>query len=115
LSLQARYPQLVEPRGELITELPQGYDDLEDEDEKVRIRKQVEKTLVLWHYETETKTTNPILHDIMNMIMNMQHSRTRRETVDFSANTWDGDILPFRQCLIRIARYIGPNPCHIRS
>jgi hypothetical protein len=106
LFLQARHPRLVEPNGELITEVPQGYDDLEDEDEKLRIRNQVEKTLVLWHYETETETTNPLLHGIMKM----EHGRTRLETLAFSANTWDGDILPFRQCLIRIARCVGLNP-----
>jgi hypothetical protein len=106
LFLQARHPRLVEFKGELITEVPQGYDDLEDEDEKLRIRTQVEKTLVLWHYETETETTNPLLHGIMKM----EHGRTRLETLAFSANTWDGDILPFRQCLIRIARCVGLKP-----
>jgi len=86
--------------------LPERYHALEDEDEKARVRTQVEKSMVLWTYESETKNTNPILHDILHM----RQGRTRRDTVDFSANTWDGDIIPFRQCLIRIARYVGPNP-----
>lgn len=86
--------------------LPESYDALEDEDEKLRIRTQVEKSVVLWTYETETKNTNPILHDVLHIVQ----GRTRRDTVDFSANTWDGDIIPFRQCLIRIARCVGPLP-----
>lgn len=83
--------------------LPESYDTLED-DEKSRVRTQVEKSIVLWTYETETKNMNPLLHDILHIVQ----GRTRRDSVDFSANTWDGDIIPFRQCLIRIARYVGP-------
>lgn len=85
--------------------LPESYDALEDGDEKNRIRIQVEKSIVLWTYETETKNTNSILYDILHI----NQGRTRRDTVDFSDNTWDGDIIPFRQCLIRIARYVWPN------
>lgn len=106
LFLQARHPRLVDYNGELMLKLPERYHALEDEDEKARVRTQVEKSMVLWTYESETKNTNPILHDILHM----RQGRTRRDTVDFSANTWDGDIIPFRQCLIRIARYVGPNP-----
>jgi hypothetical protein len=91
--------------------LPESYDTLEDEDEKMRVRTQVEKSIVLWTYETETKTTNPILHNVLHI----NQGRTRRDTIDFSANTWDGDIIPFRQCLIRIARYVWPNTHHLKS
>lgn len=85
--------------------LPEIYDALEDGDEKMRIRNQVEKSIVLWTYENETKNTNPILHNILHV----NQGRTMRDTVDFSADTWDGDIIPFRQCLIRIARYVWLN------
>ncbi|KAH7406540.1 kinase-like domain-containing protein [Phaeosphaeria sp. MPI-PUGE-AT-0046c] len=101
LFLQARHPRLVDCNGELMMRLPESYDALEDEDEKLRVRKQVEKSVVLWTYETETKNTNPLLHEILHIVQ----GRTRRDTVDFSVNTWDGDIIPFRQCLIRIARH----------
>lgn len=88
--------------------LPESYDALEDEEEKERIRIQVEKSIAQWTYENETRNTNPILHDILHM----NYGRTRRDTVEFSANTWDGDIIPFRQCLIRIARYVWLNIHH---
>ncbi|KAH9217470.1 kinase-like domain-containing protein [Leptodontidium sp. 2 PMI_412] len=101
LFLQARHPRLVDYNGELMVRLPESYDALEDGDEKNRIRIQVEKSIVLWTYETETKNTNSILYDILHI----NQGRTRRDTVDFSDNTWDGDIIPFRQCLIRIARH----------
>jgi hypothetical protein len=87
-----------------VLKLPESYDTLEDEDEKARIRTQVEKSIILWTYETETKETNPILFETMHIAQ----GRTRGQTVDFAANTWDGDILPFRQCLIRVARYVDP-------
>jgi hypothetical protein len=105
LSLQARHPRPVDYNGELMLKLPQNYNDLEDE-EKMRVRTQVEKSLVLWTYETETKNKNSVLHDMLQI----SQARTKRDTVDFSANTWDGDIVPFRQCLIRIARYVGMIP-----
>ncbi|KAH3976280.1 hypothetical protein HBH52_118710 [Parastagonospora nodorum] len=101
LFLQARHPRLVDYNGEVMTRLPESYDALEDEEEKLRVRTQVEKSIVLWTYEIETKKTNPILHDILHIVQ----GRAKRDTVDFSANTWDGDIIPFRQCLIRIARH----------
>ncbi|TVY39560.1 Altered inheritance of mitochondria protein, mitochondrial [Lachnellula subtilissima] len=86
---------------------------LEEGDEKARTRKQVEKSIILYTYETETDKNNPLLSEILRI----HHGRTRRETVQFAANTWDGDIIPFRQCLIRIERHwdeLGFNtPCPI--
>lgn len=80
--------------------LPQHYDTLVDKEEKARIRTQVEKSLVLWVYESETKTSNPALHELFHL----PQWRTRRHAVEFASNTWEGDIIPFRQCLIRIVR-----------
>jgi hypothetical protein len=89
--------------------LPESYDALQDEDKRKRIQTQVEKSIILWTYEMETKNTNPILYDILHL----NQGRTRRDTIDFSANTWDGDIIPFRQCLIRIARYAWLDACYL--
>jgi hypothetical protein len=102
LFLQARHTRLVDYNGELMLKLPEHYETVEHEDEKERIRTQVAKSIILWAYENETKRINPILQDILHIYQ----GRTRRETVDFASNTWDGDIIPFRQCLIRIARYV---------
>lgn len=70
--------------------LPESYEALEGE-EKLRVRTQVEKSLVLWTYETETKSTNSVFYDLSQV----EQARTRRDTVEFSVNTWDGDIIPF--------------------
>jgi len=80
--------------------LPEHYDALVDEEEKARIRAQVERSLALWVYESETKMSNPILHELFHL----PQWRTRRDMVEFASNMWEGDILPFRQCLIRIVR-----------
>ncbi|UPX16985.1 uncharacterized protein EKO05_0007364 [Ascochyta rabiei] len=100
LFLQAQHPRLVDYNGELMLKLPESYNALEEE-EKMRVRTQVKKSIVLWTYETETKNRNSVLYNIWHI----SQARTRRNTVDFSANTWDSDIIPFRQCLIRIARH----------
>lgn len=100
LFLQARHPRLVMFNGEIMLKLPKHYDALTDEQEKARLRTQVDKSLVRWVYESETETSHPILHEIFHL----PHWRTRRDTVKFASDTRDGDILPFRQCLIRIVR-----------
>ncbi|KAH0841198.1 phosphotransferase enzyme family protein [Fonsecaea pedrosoi] len=84
LLLQARHPRLVSRQGR-----------------KARIRSQVENSLVLWVYESQIKKRNPILHELSQL----PQWRTIRDTVEFASNTWEGDILPFRQRLIRIARH----------
>jgi hypothetical protein len=36
----------------------------------------------------------------------LPHGRTRKDAVVLSTNSWDDDILPFKRCLIRGARYV---------
>jgi hypothetical protein len=102
LFLQARHPRLVDYNGEVMLKIPEHHDAIEDEDERARIRAQVEKSILLWAYESDTKSTNTILHEILHILQ----GRTRRDTVEFATNTWDGDIIPFGQCLTRVVRYV---------
>lgn len=105
LFLQARHPRLVDYNGKVMLKLPDNYEVLEDPNEKARIRDQVERSIVLHMYEAGTAKVNPVLHEILHL----KHGRTRRETVDFAADTWDGSIIRFRECLIRIARFVYPS------
>ncbi|KAI1118707.1 kinase-like domain-containing protein [Nemania sp. NC0429] len=98
LFLQARHPRLVAFNGDMMLRLPPFYDTLEDQDEKSRISSQVEKSTLIWSYERYTKSINPTLHEVLHL----PHGRTRRELVHFAANTWETDIVPFRESLIRI-------------
>lgn len=100
LFFQAQYPRLVRYTGEVMLQLPESYEGLTDEAEKARLRSQVERSIIQWIYEDETRTQNPILHDVFKL----PQWRTICDTINYGVNTWEGDILPFRQCLIRIAR-----------
>ncbi|KNG49901.1 duf833 domain-containing protein [Stemphylium lycopersici] len=111
--LQARHPQLVRYSGEMMTDLPEDFETLTDKEEEARIWSQVEKTLVLLTYETHSKHLSALLEQI-ERVPQMQN---RRDTVDMSGSTWEGSLIPLRQCLIRVARHwdeIAPdNPCPI--
>ncbi|ETI26769.1 hypothetical protein G647_10214 [Cladophialophora carrionii CBS 160.54] len=113
LFLQARHPHLIRYNGEVMLKLPPKYEGLADEAEKARIRAQVEKSLALWVYESETRKSNPILHELFHM----PQWHLRRDAVNFAANTWERDIVPFRECLIRIVRHwneiTNETPCPI--
>ncbi|KAH8811076.1 kinase-like domain-containing protein [Xylogone sp. PMI_703] len=85
LFLQFRHPKLVNYNGEVLLKLPEHYESLEESDEKASIRKQVEKSIV--------------------EVLRLPYGQTRRDAVKFATNTLDGDILPFRECLIRIERH----------
>ncbi|KAH8648313.1 phosphotransferase enzyme family protein [Tricladium varicosporioides] len=113
LFLQYRYPKLVNYTGDVMLRLPEGYRDME-KSEKDRVANQVERSLVQYLYETETKKQNPLLVEINDIFQ----GTTRRQTIEFAEDTWEGDILPFRQCLIRLERhwdemgYDVPCPIH---
>lgn len=102
LFLQARQPRLARYTGEMLLRLPGTYESLTDQDERAKLRSQVQSSVVAYIYDDETKTANPM----PDKVMQLPQWRTRRDAVDFSSNTWDGDIIPFRQCLIWIVRYV---------
>jgi hypothetical protein len=104
LFLQRRRAELVAYRGQMITELPDNYATLEDKDEKKRIRNQFEGSVMLSTYNSETKNTNPILHESYQVVQ----QENRRPTMKLCDNTWDENIGLFRQCLIRVERYVEP-------
>ncbi|KAB8069135.1 hypothetical protein BDV29DRAFT_195102 [Aspergillus leporis] len=110
LFLLARHPKLICYNGEVLLKLPENYQTIKDADERRRIQEKVEKSLLLWAYETNTEKRNPILNEIFSQA----HGRTKSDTVLFSSNTWDDDILPSRECLIRLTRY-WEEMCKTRS
>jgi hypothetical protein len=52
---------------------------------------------------SETETRNPRLAEAFHL----PHGETRRFLVIFASNTWDDDILPFRESLINVERYVS--------
>jgi hypothetical protein len=103
LFLQYRYPKLVDYAGEVMLSLPEDYKNMEESD-KVSVANHVERSLVQYFYELGSKKQNPLLAEINDI----PHGTTRRQTIELAEDTWEGDILPFRQCLIRLERSIPP-------
>lgn len=83
--------------------LPADYEDMEKSD-KDRVADQIERSLVQLFYEMETKKQNPLLVKVKDTPRGI----TRRRTVKFAEDTWDEDIIPFRQCLINLERFVSP-------
>lgn len=100
LFVQYRYPKIVHYAGEVLLRLPEDYESMEG-NEKDRISCQVERSLVRYLYEAETKEANPLLADIIDI----PQRRIRKQTIAFAEDSWEGGILSFRQCLIRLERY----------
>jgi hypothetical protein len=55
LFLQVKHPRLVDYNGEILLKLPEGYENIRDKDERQRIRNTVERSIVLWSYESATR------------------------------------------------------------
>lgn len=99
-NLRARTPQLVDYNGEIQTKLPENFKELEPQ-EKDRVRETVRRSILLHIYETSTVTRNPSL----NKVLRCPNSKTLEQLFEFAHNSWDGDILPLREMLIRIQRF----------
>lgn len=101
LFVQYRYPKIVHYAGEVMLRLPEAYETMEG-DEKLRVSRQVERSLVQYLYEAKTKKTNPLLANIINI----PQRTIRKQTIAFAEDSWEGSILSFRQCLIRVERFV---------
>ncbi|EGC46551.1 phosphotransferase enzyme family protein [Histoplasma capsulatum var. duboisii H88] len=110
LMLQARTPQLINYNVDIMLKLPENFKEL-DNGEKRRIRDQVSKSIQLYIYEHGTGRRNPLL----NKARRQPFGKTLAQLADFAGNSWDDDILPFRDCLISLERNwfeLGTtNPC----
>lgn len=101
LFLQYQYPELVRYSGEVMLRLPENYENMEKKERDI-VSASVERSLVQYVYELYTKTQNPLLAEIRSI----PQAATRKRLVEYSENTWDRDILPFRQCLIRLEKSV---------
>ncbi|KAL3417139.1 hypothetical protein PVAG01_11139 [Phlyctema vagabunda] len=100
LVTQARHPHIIDYQGEVMLKFPESYKSLTDE-EKIPIRRQVASSIILHLYENMTARENPRL----SKVFRLEHGRTRGEVISFASDSWDDDIIPFRESLIRIERY----------
>lgn len=97
--VRARAPRLLDYNGEIKLKLPEYFKEL-DETEKDRLRHQVSMSILTYIYESETAKENPIL----SRVLCLRHGNTLHELIAMAGDTWDDDILPLRECLIRVER-----------
>jgi hypothetical protein len=86
-------------RGEVVLKFPENFKYLANEG-KARIRKQVANSIIVHLYEANTAKENPLL----DKVFRVEHMQTRSEPINFAGETWDDDILHFRESLIRVER-----------
>ncbi|EEQ33627.1 Phosphotransferase enzyme [Microsporum canis] len=100
LVLQGRHPRLVDYHGDIILKPPPNFKDLKPH-EKILLRRQIASSIIVYLYERQTAKVNPRL----NKVLRLKLGRVRCEPICFISNTWDGDILPLRESLIKVERY----------
>ncbi|GAD92083.1 conserved hypothetical protein [Paecilomyces variotii No. 5] len=86
--------------GPTLLKRPDNFEDLDD-DEKAQTKRQISRSIMPQLYILETNKRNPALAKAFHL----DHGKTRRHALIFSGNTWDEEILPFRQALIHVERY----------
>ncbi|KAJ5581571.1 hypothetical protein N7535_000191 [Penicillium sp. DV-2018c] len=79
---------------------PYNFDDL-DSEQQADIKQKIFKSTLLQLYLLETEKRNPLLAKAFEL----DHGKTRRLPVEFAGNTWDDDIVRFREALINVERY----------
>lgn len=99
LLLQGTPPSLINYLGPEINNRPENFDELDD-DQKANIKQQLSKSKLFQLYCIYTRETNPLLSEIYGL----DHGKTRRMPIVFAENTWDDDIIAFREALINVQR-----------
>lgn len=99
LFLQAQASAVVNYQGSILLERPNNFDDL-DVEQQAQIKEKISKSILLQLYLMETKDRNPILARAFHFY----HGKTRRLPLELAGNTWDDDIVSFREALINVER-----------
>lgn len=100
LLLQAQPSPLVDYQGSILLKRPANFDDL-DSEQQVQIKRQIFKSTLFQLYLMETERRNPLLARVFHL----NHGKTRRLAVELAGNTWDDEIVPFREALINVEKY----------
>jgi hypothetical protein len=96
LLLEVEPPKPLKCQGDAMLERPQNF-------EKARIEQQISESMLSQLYLIENEKRNPRLAETFHL----DHGKTRRLAVAFAGNTWDRDIIPFRESLINVQRYVS--------
>ncbi|GFN20339.1 phosphotransferase family protein [Aspergillus tubingensis] len=99
LFLEGRHPHFLDYNGEIILKSPKNFKHL-DEDTQRDLREKISKSILLYLYEKNTAKKNPLL----DKVLRYPNGKILTHPIHFVGNTWDGDILPLRESLIRIQK-----------
>lgn len=100
LFLQAQPSPLVDYQGTILLKRPDDFDDL-DSEQQDQIKRQIFKSTLFQLYLMETQKRNPLLAKAFHL----DHGKTRRLPIELAGNTWDDEIVSFREALINVERY----------
>ncbi|KAJ6121362.1 hypothetical protein N7512_003827 [Penicillium capsulatum] len=100
LFLQAQPPPLVDYQGSTLLKRPANFDDL-DPEQQAEIKRKIFKSTLFQLYLMETEKRNPIL----TKAFYVDHGKTRRLAIELAGNTWDDDVVPFREALINVEKH----------
>ncbi|KAE8147108.1 phosphotransferase family protein [Aspergillus avenaceus] len=99
LFLEGRHPHFLDYNGDLILELPENFKQLDDDMQKT-MKDKVTSSILSYLYEKYTAERNPTL----SKVLQYPNGQTLTDPIRFVGNTWDGDVLPLRESLIRIQK-----------
>ncbi|KAI2739974.1 hypothetical protein DTO013E5_10189 [Penicillium roqueforti] len=100
LFLQSQPSPIVDYPGSILLQRPDNFDDLGPE-QQAEIKQKIFKSTLYQLYLLETKERNPLLAKTFHL----DHGKTRRLPIEFAGNTWDDDIVSFREALINVERH----------
>ncbi|EAW11438.1 phosphotransferase family protein [Aspergillus clavatus NRRL 1] len=100
LFLQAQPSPLVDYQGSILLQRPENFDDL-DPEHQAQIKQKIFKSTLFQLYLLETKKRSPLL----SRAFHLDHGKTRRLPIELAGNTWDDEIVSFREALINVERY----------
>ncbi|KAF9894411.1 Phosphotransferase enzyme [Aspergillus nanangensis] len=100
LFLQAEPSPLVDYQGSVLLKRPDNFDRL-DPEKQVQIKRQIFKSTLFQLYLMETEKCNPLLAKAFHL----DHGKTRRLAFELAGNTWDDEIVSFRESLINVERH----------
>jgi hypothetical protein len=102
LFLQTQPSPLVDYQGDILLRRPENFDDL-DSEHQTQIKQKIFKSTLFQLYLLETEKRTPLL----TRTFHLDHGKTRRLPVELAGNTWDDDIVSFREALINVERYVA--------
>ncbi|GES57339.1 aminoglycoside phosphotransferase [Aspergillus terreus] len=100
LYLQAQPSPLIDYQGSILLRRPDNFDHL-DPERQAQIKRQIFKSTLFQLYLMETEKRNPLLAKAFHL----DHGKTRRLPVELAGNTWDDEIVSFRESLINVERH----------